>query len=81
VNHFEHTIDILEDLVVPPRKRDHQSLLWLPSHIGFLPDRLQVQNQASSAAAGLYSTGVKLLPLCEPSQKGCDFERPQAHHQ
>jgi hypothetical protein len=55
--------------------------LWLPSHIGFLPERLQAQNQASSAAAGLYSTGVKPVPLCEPSQNGCDFERPQAHHQ
>ena len=57
------------------------SRLWLPSHIGFLAERLQAQNQASSAAAGLYSTGLKAVPLCEPSQNGCDLERPQAHHQ
>ena len=60
----------------------HQgNVLCVPSHIGFLLERLQAQNQASSSAAGLYSTGVKPEPLWEPSQNGCDFERPQAHHQ
>ena len=43
--------------------------------------RLQAQNQACSAAAAFHSTGVKGVPLCEPSQNGCVFERPQAHHQ
>ena len=58
-----------------------RSFLWLPSHIGRLPVRLQAQNQACSAAAAFHSTGVKGVPLCEPSQNGCFFERPQAHHQ
>jgi hypothetical protein len=55
--------------------------LWLPSHIGFLAERLQAQNQTFSDVAGLNSTGVKLVTLCEPSQKGCRFDKPQAHHQ
>jgi hypothetical protein len=52
-----------------------------PSHIGFFDERLQAQNHASSPDADLYSMGVKPVPLWEPSQNGCDFERPQAHHQ
>jgi len=44
------------------------SFLRLPSHIGFLLECSQAQNHASSATAGLYSTGVKAVPLCEPSQ-------------
>ena len=55
--------------------------LWLPSHIGRLPVRLQAQNQACSAVAAFHSTGVKAEPLWEPSQNGCFLERPQAHHQ
>jgi hypothetical protein len=32
---------------------------------------------------GLISTsiGENWLPWCDPSQKGCDAERPQVHHQ
>jgi hypothetical protein len=54
--------------------------LWLPSYIGRRPVRLQAQNQACSAFSAFHSTGVKIVPLCEPSQNGCAFERPQAHH-
>jgi hypothetical protein len=46
-----------------------------------LPERLQAQNQTCSDFVGLNSMGKKALPLCEPSQNGCVFERPQAHHQ
>src|SRR5260370_33945 len=52
-----------------------------PPPIGRLPVRLQAQNQACSAVAAFPSTGVNSLPLCEPSQNGGFFERPQAHHQ
>ncbi len=57
------------------------SVLWAPSHIGFFPERLQAQNQTFSEIAGLNSMGEKAVTLCEPSQNGCDLERPQAHHQ
>jgi hypothetical protein len=43
--------------------------------------RLQVQNQTSPLASGLNSRGPNVVPLCEPSQNGWVFERPQAHHQ
>ena len=46
-----------------------------------LAERLQVQKNTFSLFAALNSTGVKLVTLCEPSQNGCVFERPQAHHQ
>ncbi len=39
------------------------SRLWLPSHIGFLAERLQAQNQIFSEVVGLNSTGVKLVTL------------------
>src|SRR5690348_12037126 len=55
--------------------------LWLPSHSGFFALRLQAQKNALVASVALYSIGMKAEPLCEPSQNGCDFERPQAHHQ
>ena len=55
--------------------------LWLPSHMGRWPVRLQAQNQACSVFSAFHSTGVKGVPLCEPSQNGCDLERPHAHHQ
>ncbi len=57
------------------------SVLWVPSHIGFFPERLQAQNQTFSEIAGLNSMGEKAVTLYEPSQNGCDLERPQAHHQ
>ena len=49
--------------------------LWLPSHSGFLAERLQAQNQIFSDVSGLNSIGVKLVALCEPSQNGCRFEQ------
>jgi hypothetical protein len=55
--------------------------LWLPSHSGLRLERLQVQKNAFSAACAFHSIGVKAEPLCEPSQNGCDLERPHAHHQ
>jgi len=57
------------------------SFLWLPSHSGGVLVRLQVQNQTSSVFSGLNSRGENGEPLCEPSQNGWRFERPQAHHQ
>ena len=44
-------------------------------------ERLQAQNQTSSLVSAFHSCGRNSVPLCEPSQNGCDFERPQAHHQ
>jgi hypothetical protein len=58
-----------------------QSFLWLPSHMGRFPVRLQAQNQACSARSAFHSTGENAVPLCEPSQNGWLFERPHAHHQ
>ena len=64
------------------QKIGHQvSFLWLPSHSGGVVVRLQVQNQTSPVVSGLNSRGENAVPLCEPSQNGCDLERPQAHHQ
>ena len=64
------------------QKIGHQGIfLWLPSHSGALAERLQVQKNALPVAPGMYSDGVKAVPLCEPSQNGCVLERPQAHHQ
>ena len=57
------------------------SFLWLPSHIGRFPVRLQAQNHACTARSAFHSTGENAVPLCEPSQNGWLFERPHAHHQ
>jgi hypothetical protein len=75
--------------IKPNRRRDGgarvfavpDSFLWLPSHMGRLPVRLQAQNHACSARSAFHSTGENAVPLCEPSQNGWLFERPQAHHQ
>src|SRR5262245_16434322 len=64
-----------------PRRDPAHTRLWLPSHNGLRPERLQVQKNAFSAACAFHSIGVKPDPLCEPSQNGWDLERPQAHHQ
>jgi hypothetical protein len=61
--------------------RANHNRLWLPSHIGFFAERLQAQNQTFSEVSGLNSIGVKAVTLCEPSQNGCFFDRPHAHHQ
>ena len=59
----------------------YASFLWLPSQVGLRVLRLQVQKNTFSLFAALNSIGVKEVALCEPSQNGCVFERPQAHHQ
>jgi hypothetical protein len=54
-------------------------LLWLPSQNGGLAVCLQPQKMTSSSRSALKATGVKPVPACEPSQKGCCFDRPQLH--
>jgi hypothetical protein len=40
-----------------------------------------LQPHHATVLASVISTfiGAKPVPLCEPSQNGCDFDRPQAH--
>ncbi len=52
---------------------------WVPSQSGGLPLCLQPQKNTFPAASAVYFTGARPVPLCEPSQKGCFFECPQAH--
>jgi predicted nuclease of predicted toxin-antitoxin system len=59
----------------------YYSVLWLPSQSGSCDERLQAQNQVSSLFSAFHSCGRNSVPLCEPSQNGWAFERPQAHHQ
>jgi hypothetical protein len=56
-----------------------QSLLCVPSQNGLEPVCLQPQNHMVRDFSALYMTGVKPVPECEPSQKGCFRLRPQAH--
>jgi hypothetical protein len=56
-------------------------MLCEPSHKGDLRVCLQPQNQTVRVASAVYCTGVKVLPLCEPSQNGCALLLPHAHHQ
>ena len=58
-----------------------QRVLCVPSQNGLPALALQPQNQTSSVFSGLHSRGENDVLLCEPSQNGCDFERPHAHHQ
>ena len=51
-----------------------------PSHNGLLDDFLQPQKSTRSDFAAVYSIGVKLVALCEPSQNGWLLLLPQAHH-
>src|SRR4051812_3480151 len=52
---------------------------WAPSQNGALPDRLHMHIATCLGSARENLTGVQAVPLCEPSQKGCFSERPQAH--
>jgi hypothetical protein len=40
---------------------------------------LQPHQATVLASAISVFNGVKPVPLCEPSQNGCDFDRPHAH--
>jgi len=51
------------------------------SQIGGRALRLQVQKLTRPERFAVHSIGSNALPSCEPSQKGCDLERPQRHHQ
>jgi hypothetical protein len=53
--------------------------LCVPSQSGAFPDLLQPQNQTVFETSALYLTGVKLVPLWLPLQKGCFEDRPHAH--
>jgi len=54
-------------------------LEWLPSHNGCFEVALQPQKNILLDSVALYITGVKLVPLWEPSQSGCFLLLPQAH--
>jgi hypothetical protein len=51
----------------------------VPSQNGIVPECLQAHH--ATVLVSLISTfcGTNGVPLCEPSQNGCDFDRPQAH--
>jgi len=55
--------------------------LWLPSQNGLSALCLQPQSQTLVVSVISSFTGEKLLSLWEPSQNGCFFDLPQAHHQ
>jgi hypothetical protein len=56
-------------------------LLWLPSQNGGFFECLQPHQATVFDSVISIFLGPKLVPLCEPSQKGCVFERPHEHHQ
>jgi hypothetical protein len=53
--------------------------LCVPSQNGLPPVALHPQSQTSSLASAVNGIGVNPVPLCEPSQNGCDALRPHAH--
>jgi hypothetical protein len=64
-----------------PSKHICYSERCVPSHTGALAVCLQPQKYTLPASDALYSIGKKLVPLWEPSQKGCFCDFPQLHHQ
>ena len=50
-----------------------------PSQKGGFALALHWHKKAVSDVLAINFCGVKFVPLCEPSQKGCVIERPQAH--
>ena len=64
-----------------PTKLIYASRLWLPSQNGLFPECLHPHHAAVFFSAISVFTGPNPVPLCEPSQNGWLFERPQAHHQ
>ena len=57
------------------------NVLCVPSQNGLVLLCLQQQKNFCPDRSAVHWMGVKLVTLWLPSQKGCDFERPQAHHQ
>jgi hypothetical protein len=55
------------------------NLEWLPSHKGALAVDLQPQKKTFLLSGASHFTGVIPVPLCDPSQKGCFEDLPQAH--
>ncbi len=53
--------------------------MWLPSQNGVSFVALQPQNQTVSSFSARQIIGLRPVPLCAPSQKGCVAERPQEH--
>ena len=56
-------------------------LEWAPSQNGAFPVRLQAHHATFRSASIVTQRGSNFVPACEPSQKGCAFERPHVHHQ
>jgi len=71
----------IKQAISPARAATSHSWLCDPSHIGLWPECLQPHHAIVFASVTSTFCGAKPLPLCEPSQNGCDFDRPQAHHQ
>jgi hypothetical protein len=59
----------------------HASFAWLPSQKHPIFVCLQPHHATVLASVISVFNGAKPVPLCEPSQNGCDFDRPHAHHQ
>jgi len=57
------------------------SFLCEPSQKGLPAVCLQPQSHTFCASVTVNFDGENSEPLCEPSQNGWRFERPQAHHQ
>jgi hypothetical protein len=71
---------VTRSFVTRPNTIGHKPA-WLPSQNGAFfvclhPHQATVLDSVISAFCG-----AKPVPLCEPSQNGCDFDRPHAHHQ
>ena len=56
-------------------------LACVPSQWGALPVCLQRQSQALPDSRAVKACGSRPVPACEPSQKGCEAERPQVQNQ
>lgn len=54
-------------------------LLWLPSQKGGFLVFLQPHNETAFFSSMVNFSGVKSVPLCEPSHKGWLFDLPQLH--
>jgi hypothetical protein len=76
-------LNLWRSAIVVARGKGYRYLIrpWLPSQKGASPVCLHMHHATVSAVATVTFFGAKPVPLWEPSQKGCDLERPQAHHQ